>query len=160
MRSPRDCAFASCVCWDKFSWRGYRPPSLRFIDRTTRWNCEQVSSPCWATSTNVHLLGHFSWPLFALPRPYDKNFAKLECHFLGIHHLSLRYPETFFISRETHFFFLSVFRVVQVRPKHPKNGVLQGAFLHVLKIGTFCGKWTLERLFKTSHLVRLALYFF
>ena len=34
------------------------------------------------------------------------------------------------------------------------------AFLHASIIGTFCGKWTLEWLFKTSHFAHLALYFF
>ena len=72
-------------------------------------------------------------------------------------------PETLFISHENANFLFSVFsRVVQGEAKTPKiMGCCRAnfAFLHALKIGTFRGKWTLERVIKTSHFVLLALYF-
>ena len=72
------------------------------------------------------------------------------------------------VSRDTfHFhenanFLLSVSGVVQGEAKTPKiMGWCRANFalLHAQKIGTFRGKWTLEWVFKTSHFVRLALYF-
>ena len=74
----------------------------------------------------------------------------------------LRCPGTLFISHEHANFLFSVFRVVQGEAKTPKiMGCCRAffAFLHALKIGTFRGKWTLNWVFKTSHILCLALYF-
>ena len=76
--------------------------------------------------------------------------------------LSLRCPETLFISHEDANFLFSVFRVVHGETKTPKiMGCCRAnfTFLHALKIGTFRGKWTFEWVIKTSHFVRLPLYF-
>ena len=55
----------------------------------------------------------------------------------------LRCPGTVFISHENANFLFSVFRVVQGEAKTPKiMGCCRAnfAFLHALKIGTFCGQ--------------------
>ena len=75
----------------------------------------------------------------------------------------LRCPETHFIFHEKANFLFSAFSIFQGETKTPKRKVCftgNFAFLPDLKIGTFLWKLSLWVTVKTSHFVRLALYFF